>query len=93
MAATVAAARESQLASALTDELAATTGRAAAHEQTAAAVRDARAQGRPLADVVRERGQVDVDALLARSTPDVGEAGRQVDMALAEHERLIKEEL
>jgi adenylosuccinate lyase len=91
MAANVAAARDPQLAGALTDELAATDGRAAAHEQVAAVAGEARAQGRPLADVVRQRMRVDVDALLARLTPDVGEAGRQVDAALAEHERLLEE--
>jgi 3-carboxy-cis,cis-muconate cycloisomerase len=90
MAANVAAASDPRLAGAVTDELAGPLGRAAAHEQTAAAVRDARHQGRPLADVVRQRMRVDVDRLLAGLQPDVGEAGRQVDKALAEHERFVE---
>jgi 3-carboxy-cis,cis-muconate cycloisomerase len=90
MAANVAAAGDPQLAGAVTDELAGSLGRAAAHEQTAAAVRDARQQGRSLADVVRERMRVDVDMLVAGLHPDVGEAGRQVDQALEEHERFVE---
>jgi 3-carboxy-cis,cis-muconate cycloisomerase len=91
MAANVAAARDAQLADALTEELATTLGRAAAHDRVAAAVREARGQRRPLADVVRQRAEVDVDALLARLHPDVGEAGRQIDKALADHDIVLEE--
>ncbi|MGZ4640671.1 MAG: 3-carboxy-cis,cis-muconate cycloisomerase [Blastococcus sp.] len=84
MAATVAAARDPELAGALADALTPTLGRGAAHDAAAAAVREAAATGRPLAEVLAARTDVDV-ALLAGSGPDVGEAGVQVDAALAEH--------
>ena len=54
----------------------------------AAAVREARDSGRPLTEVVAARTDVDVRAVLAAGTPDVGEAGAQVDAALAEHTAL-----
>jgi adenylosuccinate lyase len=85
MAATVAAAGEPRLAHALTEALAPSLGRGGAHEAVAAAVREARETGRPLADVVR--GRADVDLLLRDAAPDVGEAGAQVDAVLAEHEK------
>lgn len=90
MAATVAAAGEGSLAAALTDALAPSLGRSAAHDAAAAATREARSAGRSLADVVGERTDVDVAALLAAAAPDVGEAGAQVDAALAEHARLTE---
>jgi 3-carboxy-cis,cis-muconate cycloisomerase len=90
MAATVAAAGEPGLATAASSALAPALGRDAAHDAAAAAVRTARTTGRPLADVLRERGDLDVDALLAGAGPDVGEAGAQTDAVLAEHERLTE---
>jgi 3-carboxy-cis,cis-muconate cycloisomerase len=60
-------------------------GAGPAHDAAAAAVRDAAAAGRSLADAVLERSDVDGAALVADSTPDVGEAGAQVDAALAAH--------
>jgi 3-carboxy-cis,cis-muconate cycloisomerase len=90
MAATVAAAGEPGLASAATEALAPALGRDAAHDAAAAAVRGARESGLPLADVLRERGDLDVDALLAGARADVGEAGAQTDAVLAEHERLTE---
>jgi 3-carboxy-cis,cis-muconate cycloisomerase len=84
MAATVAAARDPELAGALADALTPTLGRGAAHDEAAAAVREAAATGRPLAEVLAARTDVDLSAL-SGSGPDVGEAGVQVDAALAEH--------
>ncbi|WP_346618752.1 3-carboxy-cis,cis-muconate cycloisomerase [Blastococcus montanus] len=91
MAATVAAARDPQLAGALAEALAPALGPGAAHDEAAAAVRQAAATGRPLADVLAERDDVDVSALLGTG-PDVGEAGPQVDAVLAEHTRLTQGE-
>ena len=88
MAATAAAAAEGPLAGALAEALAPTLGKGAAHDAAAAAVREARDSGRPLAEVVGTRTDVDTDAVLAAGAPDVGEAGAQVDAALAEHVRL-----
>jgi len=85
MAETVAAATDPQLAGALATALAPALGEGAAHDAAAAAVRAAAAEGRSLAQLVRERDDVDGDALVARITPDVGEAGAQVDAALAAH--------
>ena len=90
MATTVAAAAEPGLAQALTAALTPALGRGAAHDAAAAAVRQARASGRPLADVLRERDDVDADALLASAGPDVGEAGAQTDAVLAEHRALTE---
>ena len=84
MAATVAAARDPELAGALADALTPTLGRGAAHDAAADAVREAAATGRPLAEVVAARTDVDL-SMLSGSGPDVGEAGVQVDAALAEH--------
>ena len=92
MAATAAAAAEGPLAGALAEALAPTLGRGAAHDAAAAAVREARDSGRLLAEVVAARTDVDVRAVLAAGRPDVGEAGAQVDAALAEHARLIGED-
>ncbi|WP_231839464.1 hypothetical protein [Blastococcus saxobsidens] len=50
----------------------------------AAAVRAARETGRPLADLLAERG--DVDPADLHAAPDVGEAGTQVDAVLADHD-------
>jgi 3-carboxy-cis,cis-muconate cycloisomerase len=85
MAAGVAAAADPQLARALAEALTASLGAGAAHDAAAAAVRTAAETGRPLADVVLERSDVDGAALVADSTPDIGEAGAQVDAALAAH--------
>jgi adenylosuccinate lyase len=89
MAATVAAARDPDLAAALADALAPGMGRGAAHDAAADAAREAARTGRPLRDVLADRGDVDVAALLGAG-PDVGEAGAQVDAVLAEH-RLLTE--
>jgi len=88
MAATAAAAAEGPLAGALAEALVPTLGKGAAHDAAAAAVREARDTGRPLAEVVAARTDVDVRAVLAAGRPDVGEAGAQVDAALAEHAAL-----
>ncbi|MGY2078842.1 lyase family protein [Modestobacter sp. SYSU DS0657] len=85
MAATVTAATDPLLAGALAEALSPTLGAGPAHDAAAAAVRTAAEQGRPLADVVLERADVDGAALVADTTPDVGEAGAQVDAALAAH--------
>jgi 3-carboxy-cis,cis-muconate cycloisomerase len=85
MAAAVAAASGPQLAGALAEALTPSLGAGAAHDAAAAAVRTAAAEGRPLTDVVLERSDVDGAALVADSSPDVGEAGAQVDAALAAH--------
>jgi 3-carboxy-cis,cis-muconate cycloisomerase len=89
MAATVAAAAEPALAQAYVEVLVRSGRVQSAHEQAADAVREARAGGRSLAAVLRERGGVDVDELPAGG-PDVGEAGAQVDAVLAEHRRLTE---
>jgi 3-carboxy-cis,cis-muconate cycloisomerase len=89
MAATVAAARDPELAAALADALAPGMGRGAAHDAAADAAREAARTGRPLRDVLADRGDVDVAALLGAG-PDVGEAGAQVDSVLAEHRRLTE---
>jgi hypothetical protein len=64
-------------------------GRGAAHDAAADAAREAARTGRPLRDVLADRGDVDVAALLGAG-PDVGEAGAQVDAVLAEHRRLTE---
>ena len=91
MAATVMAARDPELAGALAAALAPVLGHGAAHDEAAAAVREAAATGRSLADVVAGRDDVDLAALLGGG-PDVGEAGAQVDAVLAEHTRLTEGE-
>jgi adenylosuccinate lyase len=90
MAATAAAAAEGPLAGALADALTASLGKGPAHDAAAAAVREARDTGRPLAEVVAARTDVDPAAVLAAAAPDVGEAGAQVDAALAEHAALTE---
>jgi 3-carboxy-cis,cis-muconate cycloisomerase len=90
LAAGVAAAAEPGLTQALTEALTPALGRGAAHDAAAAAARQARESGRPLAELLRERGDVDVDALLAAARPDPGEAGVQTDDVLAEHRRLTE---
>jgi len=85
MARTVAAAGGPQLAGALAEALTPALGAGAAHDAASAAVREAAATGRPLADLVLARTDVDGAALVADGTPDVGEAGAQVDAALADH--------
>jgi 3-carboxy-cis,cis-muconate cycloisomerase len=92
MAATAEAAAEGPLAGALADALTPALGKGAAHDAAAAAVREARDGGRPLAEVVSARTDVDVAAVLAAAAPDVGEAGAQVDAALAEHDSLTEGE-
>jgi 3-carboxy-cis,cis-muconate cycloisomerase len=82
MATTAAAAHEPRLAQALTEALTPSLGRGGAHEAAALAVREADLAGRPLADVLRERRDVDVDALLRHAGPDTGMAGPQVDAVL-----------
>jgi 3-carboxy-cis,cis-muconate cycloisomerase len=89
MAATVAAARDPELAAALADALTPTLGRGAAHDAAAEAVRTAQASGRPLAEVLADRTDVDGAALLP-ARPDTGEAGVQVDAVLADHARLTE---
>lgn len=84
-AAVVAASSGAQLAGALADALTPALGRGPAHDAAADAVRQAAREGRPLADLVRERTDVDGDALLAGAAPDTGEAAAQVDAALAAH--------
>lgn len=89
MAATAdAAAGETQLAAAATEALAATLGRDAAHEAVAEAVRTARAEDRSLAEVLVWHDELDVGSL--STAPDVGDAGAQVDAALADHARLTE---
>jgi 3-carboxy-cis,cis-muconate cycloisomerase len=88
MAATVAAARDPELAAALAEALAPGMGRGAAHDAAAEAAREAVRTGRPLRDVLADRG--DVDVALLEAGPDVGEAGAQVDAVLAEHRRLTE---
>jgi 3-carboxy-cis,cis-muconate cycloisomerase len=82
MAATVAASRDPELAGAFADALTPTLGPAAAHDAAAEAVREAATTGRPLADVLADHEDVDLPPL---GIPDVGEAGAQVDAALAAH--------
>ena len=53
------------------------------------AVREAAATGRPLADVVAGRDDVDLADLLG-ADPDVGEAGPQIDAVLTEHAHLTE---
>ncbi|SHN54668.1 3-carboxy-cis,cis-muconate cycloisomerase [Geodermatophilus obscurus] len=90
MAATAATAAEGPVAGALAEALAPTLGKGAAHDAAAAAVREARDSGRPLIEVVAARADVDTAAVLTAGTPDVGEAGAQVDAALAEHTALTE---
>jgi 3-carboxy-cis,cis-muconate cycloisomerase len=89
MAVTVAGSGEGALAGALAEALAPALGRGAAHDAAAEATREARETGRPLREVVAERSDVDVAALLD-TAPDTGEAGAQVDAALAAHARLTE---
>jgi 3-carboxy-cis,cis-muconate cycloisomerase len=89
MAATVAAARDPELAGALADALTPTLGRGAAHDAAAEAVREAATTGRPLAEVLAGRTDIDVRALLAVA-PDTGEAGAQVDAVLSDHRNLTE---
>jgi hypothetical protein len=91
MAATVAGARDPELAGAAAEALASVLGRAAAHDAAAEATREAARSGRSLREVLADRGDVDVAALLA-APPDVGEAGAQVDAVLTEHVRLTEGE-
>ncbi|MGY1727314.1 3-carboxy-cis,cis-muconate cycloisomerase [Geodermatophilus sp. SYSU D01062] len=90
MAGAVSEAGEGSLAGALAEALTPSLGRGAAHDAAAEAARHARETGRTLAEVVATRTDVDVAAVLAAATPDVGEAGAQVDAALAEHEQLVE---
>jgi 3-carboxy-cis,cis-muconate cycloisomerase len=89
MAATVAAARDPELAGALAHALTPTLGRGAAHDAATDAVREAASSGRPLREVLATRTDVDVHALLG-GAPDTGEAGAQVDAVLADHARLTE---
>ncbi|MCA0145195.1 3-carboxy-cis,cis-muconate cycloisomerase [Blastococcus sp. LR1] len=91
MAQAVGAARDPELAGALAEALTPRLGRGAAHDEAAAAVREAAATGRPLSDVIASRDDVDVTSLLAGG-PDVGEAAAQVDAVLAEHAELTEGE-
>ncbi len=90
MAATAGASGEGQLAGALASALEPSLGKGAAHDAAADAVQQARESGRPLAQVLAGRPEVDVEALLRAAAPDVGEAGAQVDAVLAEHRRLTE---
>ena len=89
MAATVASARDPELAGALAEVLIPTLGKGAAHDAAAEATREAARTGRPLREVVAGRTDVDVDALLP-GAPDTGEAGAQVDAVLADHRSLTE---
>jgi 3-carboxy-cis,cis-muconate cycloisomerase len=89
MAATVAAARDPELAGALAGALAPTLGAGAAHDAAAQATREARETGRSLREVLAGRTDVDVATLLP-GAPDTGEAGAQVDAVLADHARLTE---
>jgi 3-carboxy-cis,cis-muconate cycloisomerase len=89
MAATVAGARDPELAGALAAALTPSLGAGAAHDAAARATREARESGRPLREVLAGRTDVDVAALLP-GAPDTGEAGAQVDAVLADHARLIE---
>jgi adenylosuccinate lyase len=89
MAATVAAARDPELAGALADALTPTLGRGAAHDAAAEAVRSAAESGRSLAVVLAGRTDIEVQTLLG-AAPDTGEAGAQVDAVLADHARLTE---
>ncbi|SCX45822.1 3-carboxy-cis,cis-muconate cycloisomerase [Klenkia marina] len=84
-AAVVDAASGAQLAGALAEALTPALGRGPAHDAAADAVRQAAREGRPLADLVGERTDVDAGTLLAGAAPDTGEAAAQVDAALAAH--------
>jgi 3-carboxy-cis,cis-muconate cycloisomerase len=90
MAATVAAARDPELAAALAEALTPTLGKAAAHDAAAAATREARESRRPLREVLAGRSDLDVDGLLTAAAPDPGEAAAQVDAVLADHRRLTE---
>ena len=81
-----------RLAAALADALTPSLGPGAAHDAAADAVRTARESGRLLPEVVAARDDVDAAAVLAAAAPDVGEAGAQVDAALAEHASLVEGE-
>jgi len=87
MAATVAAARDPELAGALTEALTPSLGAGPAHDAAADAVRAAVAGGRPLAEIAAERHDVE---LVLPGAPDTGEAGAQVDAVLADHARLTE---
>jgi len=89
MAATVAGARDPELAGALAAALTPSLGAGAAHDAAAQATREARESGRPLREVLAGRTDVDVAALLP-GAPDTGEAGAQVDAVLADHARLTE---
>ena len=89
MAATVAAARDPELAGALAAALTPSLGAGAAHDEAARASREARESGRSLREVLAGRSDVDVSALLG-AAPDTGEAGAQVDAVLADHARLTE---
>jgi 3-carboxy-cis,cis-muconate cycloisomerase len=84
----VAESGEGALAGALAAALEPTLGRGAAHDAAADAVQQARETGRPLADVLAGRPEIDLAALA--TTPDVGEAAAQVDAVLADHARLTE---
>ena len=89
MAATVAAARDPELAGALAEALTPTLGAGAAHDAAAQAAAGGAATGRPLREVLAGRTDVDV-ARCSRAAPDTGEAGAQVDAVLADHLRLTE---
>ena len=66
-------------------------GPQAAHDAAAARRPRRRGEtGRPLAEVLRERDDLDVDALLAAAAPDPGEAAAQVDAVLVDHALLTE---
>jgi 3-carboxy-cis,cis-muconate cycloisomerase len=89
MAATVAGARDPELAGALAEALTPALGAGPAHDAAAQATREARDSGRSLREALAGRPDVDVDALLP-GAPDTGEAGAQVDAVLADHARLTE---
>jgi 3-carboxy-cis,cis-muconate cycloisomerase len=88
MADTVAAGGHGELARAIAEALTPSLGAGAAHDAAADAVQQARETGRPLADILAGRPEIDLAAL--PTAPDVGEAAAQVDAVLADHRRLTE---
>ena len=88
MADTVAGGGHGELARAIAEALTPSLGAGAAHDAAADAVQQARETGRPLADILAGRPEVDLTAL--PTAPDVGEAAAQVDAVLADHRRLTE---
>jgi 3-carboxy-cis,cis-muconate cycloisomerase len=88
MAAVVEDSRDPELARSLAEALGPKLGKGEAHDVVARAVREAAERGRPLREVVAGIPDIGVDGLVTAADP--GEAGAQVDAALAEHRRLTE---